>query len=70
MALSVIDSAGRVRGRRAERAVVMTNADEPESMDRLQGLLRLFGVTKALERAGVQPGDQVWIGDIALTWGD
>jgi len=65
-----IPSGFRVRSRRAERAVAMTNADEPESMDRLQGLLRLFGVTKALERAGVQPGDQVWIGDITLTWGE
>ena len=65
-----IPSGFRVRSRRAERAVAMTDPNQPEGMDRLQELLRRFGVTTALERAGVQEGDQVWIGDIALTWGE
>ncbi len=65
-----IPSGFRVRSRRAERAVVMTDPSEQESMDRLQELLRRFGVTTALERAGVETGDQVWIGDTSLTWGE
>ncbi len=65
-----IPSGYRVRSARAERAVAMTDSDQPEGMDRLQELLRRFGVTRALERAGVQPGDSVYIGDIKLTWGE
>ncbi len=65
-----IRSGFRVHSRRAERAVSMTDPSLPEGMDRLQELLRRFGVTTALERAGVEPGDQVWIGNAALTWGE
>jgi GTP-binding protein len=60
----------RVHSRRAERAVAMTDPDLPEGMERLQELLRRFGVTTALERAGVQPGDQVYIGPLTLTWSE
>jgi len=65
-----IPSGFRVRSRRAERAVSMTDSELPEAMERLQQLMRLFGVTKALERAGVQPGDRVYIGEMGLTWGE
>ena len=65
-----IPSGFRVRSRRAERAVAMTNPAESESMDRLQELMRRFGVTTALERAGAQPGDQIYIGELTLTWGE
>lgn len=60
----------RVHSRRAERAVAMTDPELPEGMERLQELLRRFGVTTALERAGVQPGDQVHIGALTLTWSE
>lgn len=60
----------RVHNRRAERAVAMTDPDQPEGMDRLQALLRRFGVTSALERAGAQPGDAIHIGKMTLTWGE
>ncbi|HKO25464.1 MAG TPA: Obg family GTPase CgtA [Chloroflexota bacterium] len=59
----------RVRSRRAERAVAMTDLDQPDGMPRLQELLRRFGVTRALEQAGIQPGEAVHIGDTTLTWG-
>jgi len=70
VSIEPIPSGFRVRGRRAERAMAMTDPDQPEGMDRLEELLRRFGVTTALERAGVEPGDKVWIGDTALTWGE
>jgi GTP-binding protein len=59
----------RVHNRRAERAVAMTEMDNEEGLDRLQDLLRLFGVTKALEQAGVVDGDVVFIGATELVWG-
>ncbi|MGH2344737.1 MAG: Obg family GTPase CgtA, partial [Chloroflexota bacterium] len=59
----------RVHNRRAERAVAMTEMDNEEGLDRLQDLLRLFGVTKALEQAGVVDGDVVFIGAAELVWG-
>ena len=70
--VSVERAAGgfRVRSRRAERAVAMTDLDQPDGMPRLQELLRRFGVTRALEQAGIQPGDAVYIGDVVLTWGE
>lgn len=59
-----------VRGKRVERAVSMTDAQSEAGMDRLQGTLEKMGVTKALERAGVQVGDVVRFGKIELYWGE
>jgi GTP-binding protein len=60
----------RVRGKRIERMVAMTNPDSSEGMDRLETQLRRLGVLKALEDAGVQPGDMVHFGKFELEWGD
>jgi Obg family GTPase CgtA-like protein len=60
----------RVHNRRAERAVAMTDMASEEALDRLQELLRRFGVTRALEGAGVVDGDTVFIGDAELIWGN
>jgi GTPase len=59
-----------VRGKRVERTVGMTNQDSEESMDRLQVILAKMGVTRALEEAGVKPGDTVRFGKIELYWGE
>jgi GTP-binding protein len=59
----------RVHNRRAERAVAMTDMQSDEGLARLQELLRRFGVTHALGRAGVTDGDTVFIGDTELLWG-
>ncbi len=60
----------RVRGKRIERMVAMTNPDSTEGMDRLETQLRKLGVLQALEDAGVQPGDSVTFGKVELLWGD
>ena len=60
----------RVVGRRAERVVAMTDMGSEEGLDRLQALLRRFGVSRALEQAGVQDGDVVYIGNEQLIWGN
>jgi GTP-binding protein len=58
----------RVQGRRVERLVGRTNWRYDESVRRLHRALDKMGVTKAMEEAGVQKGDTVFIGDTELEW--
>jgi len=60
----------RVRGKRIERVVKMTNWDYYEAALRFQRILEAMGITQALEEAGVQEGDTVAIGDMEFTWGE
>jgi GTP-binding protein len=60
----------RVRGKRVERMVAMTDPENRESMARLENQLRKLGVTEALEQAGVVPGDMVTFGKVTLEWGE
>lgn len=59
-----------VSGKRIERVVAMTNQESNEGMDRLQVTIEKLGVTKALEKAGVQVGDTVRFGKVELFWGE
>ncbi len=59
-----------VSGKRVERMVVMTDQESNEGMARLEHTLQRLGVTKALEEAGVQPGDTVRFGKTELVWGE
>ena len=58
----------RVRGKRVERIVAMTDLANPEAVDMLQRTLGKLGVFEALERVGVKAGDTVHIGDAELEW--
>jgi GTP-binding protein len=58
----------RVRGVRVERIAVMTPFVIPEAAARFQRQLRAMGVEAALEKAGVQAGDMVHIGERELEW--
>lgn len=60
----------RVSGVRIERAAAMTNWDYYESGLRFQRILEVMGISKALNKAGVQDGDVVAIGNVELVWGD
>jgi GTP-binding protein len=62
------NQAYRVTGRIAERAVAMAQLDSDEGIADLQRQLERIGVLKALEKAGVGPGDTVFIGDFELEW--
>lgn len=64
------DGAYRVRGQRIERAAAMTYWDEEEAVLRFQRILETLGVSAALEAAGVQVGDTVYIGDYELEWSE
>jgi GTP-binding protein len=59
----------RVRGKRVDRMVAMTDLESEEGVDYLQKQLDRLGVFEALERAGVQVGDTVQIGAWETEWG-
>jgi GTP-binding protein len=62
------DDVLRVRGRKLERLVAMTDFENEESAERFQRELARLGVERALMRAGVQVGDTVRIGGHELEW--
>jgi GTP-binding protein len=59
----------RVRGRRVERLVAMTDLASEEGTTYLQKQLERLGVFEALERAGIEVGDTVEIGAWETEWG-
>ncbi len=60
----------RVAGKRIERAAAMTHWDYTDAVLRFQRILETLGVSKALEEAGVQVGDTVYIGEHELEWSE
>ncbi|HLH22985.1 MAG TPA: GTPase ObgE [Chloroflexota bacterium] len=57
-----------VRGKPVERLMAMTDLNQEDAAAELQRRLARMGVLEALERAGVQSGDAVQIGDSVLEW--
>jgi GTP-binding protein len=62
--------AWRVSGTKIERVAAMTYWEFSEAVARFQRILNAMGITDALREAGVQPGDQVIIGNEVLEWSD
>ena len=60
----------RVRGTRIERIAAMTYWEFDDAINRFQQILAEMGISKALEDAGIQAGDLVYIGEEELEWGD
>jgi GTP-binding protein len=60
----------RVRGKKIERLISMTNFAQSESLMRIQRVLQASGISNALLEAGVQEGDTVYIEKAALIWSD
>jgi GTP-binding protein len=60
----------RIRGRQVERVASMTYFEFDETLIRFQHILERMGITEAMEMAGVQVGDTVYIGDQELEWGE
>jgi GTP-binding protein len=59
----------RLRGQEVERLAVMTDWGSDEAIERFERILFARGITAALEEAGVDLGDTVFIGDdIELEW--
>lgn len=57
-----------VQGVAIERIIKMINWEQEESVERLQRQFRAMGITEALQKAGVEAGDTVRIGDAELEW--
>jgi len=57
-----------VRGRQAERAVALSDLNDPGALGYAQGRLRQLGVNRALQRAGAREGDRVRIGAFEFDW--
>jgi GTPase len=60
----------RVRGKKIERLISMTNFAQPEALRRIERVLQASGISDALRRAGVQEGDPVYIEKADLVWSD
>ena len=59
-----------VTGKRIERAAAITNWDYYEAAMRFHRIMEAIGVAAALEKAGIENGDTVIIGDVVLEWQD
>ena len=57
-----------VTGMQIERAAAMTFWDYDEAVTRFHRTLDALGVTEALEGAGIQDGDTVFIGEHEMEW--
>lgn len=62
------DGRYRVRGKRIERVVAMTDMENEEALERLQVVFDRTGVSRALEKIGVVAGDAVQFGRTELEW--
>lgn len=60
----------RVRGIRIERVAAMTYWEFDATVNRFQRILDRMGISEALEEAGIEVGDTVFIGEEELEWGD
>jgi GTP-binding protein len=63
------DGIWAVEGRRIERLVAQTDFENDESAARFQRELAKLGIVEKLNRAGVEAGDTVRIGETELEWG-
>ena len=70
MSLSIKKSNGtyEVSGKGVERLASMMDLVSPEARRRFLAQLGKRGVTRALERAGIQPGDKVKFGSVEMKW--
>lgn len=64
------DGKWRVTGIAIERSAKMTYWEHDGSIRRFQKLMERLGVDKALNEAGIQEGDTVYVGDFELEWKD
>lgn len=58
----------RVSGPRIEQLALQTYWDSHEGVQRAYRILEKMGVHEALRRAGVEPGDTVFLHDLELEW--
>jgi Obg family GTPase CgtA-like protein len=59
-----------VSGKKIERIAAMTYFEFEPTANRFSRIMEGLGISEALEKAGVQPGDTVAIGDEVLEWAE
>lgn len=59
-----------IYGNRIERMVAVTNMRSPEALHHLFNVLRAMGIVDALIQSGIQPGQEIIIGEATLTFGE
>lgn len=64
------DRGWRITGEALERAAAMTYWEHFQSIRRFHRILEAMGVDVAMKKAGVLPGDIIFIGDHELVWED
>jgi len=64
------DNKWRVTGVAIERSAKMTYWEHDGSIRRFQKLMERLGVDKALNEAGIEEGDTVYVGNFELEWKD
>ncbi|MDD3927067.1 MAG: GTPase ObgE [bacterium] len=57
-----------VIGEKIERLAIMTDMENDEAIDRFQRILIKMGIIAALEKLGVQEGDNIRIGNVEFTY--
>ena len=57
-----------IQGEGIERVAAQTDWRYHEALERFQRILEKWGISQALEEAGVAEGDTVYIGDMELVW--
>lgn len=62
------DASWNVESTRVERLASQTTFTNPRAVRHMQRRFAAWGVNKALEEAGVEPGDEVHIGSISFEW--
>jgi GTP-binding protein len=60
----------RVRGKKIERLISMTNFAQSEALMRIQRVLEASGINQALLAAGIEEGDPVYIEKAELIWSE
>ncbi len=60
----------RVRGKKIERLISMTNFAQPEALMRIQRVLEASGISQALLAAGIEEGDPVYVEKAELIWSE
>ena len=68
--IEVLSNGYRVHGKQIERVAAMTYWEFEATVTRFQRILDRSGISEALRKAGVTPGDSVFIGEMELEWSD
>lgn len=63
-----VDGTWEVYGRAAERAVALSDLTNPDALAYANKRLVYLGINNALAKAGVQRGDEVWIGGFSFIY--